>query len=245
MIVRASGSNSVASPLLGLAIVVNNRRLAWVIAVGGIAYLLFTANQSVRQRVRPLAVVAIPIVVLYVALGLVAPESRIFAPVQSLESVVTGDDRSSQTREHRELQPRLDDAVQFPASLGYGNPYIESVVGDDISVAFPQYRHLPHNSLLGMFMLVGPVGVALLLSPLVFGVACSHWLRRFRPISGDVQVQTTVIMAVWIGFLVGAWGDLGLALHRAPICAGRRRKRARSRATRAVLVASTGQKLQS
>ena len=131
-------------------------------------------------------------------------------PFSRSKSVVTGDDRSSQTHDIENYNLVSTMRFNFPASLGYGNPYIESVVGDDISVAFPQYRHLPHNSLLGMFMLVGPVGVALLLSPLVFGVACSHWLRRFRPISGDVQVQTTAIMAVWIGFLVGAWGDLGL-----------------------------------
>ncbi len=196
-------------PILALAVVVNNRRLAWVIAMASLAYVVFSSSSAAKRRLRSVSAVAGPLLAVYFALGLVAPPGPVFAPVQSVASVVVGNDRSSQTREIEDYNLLFTARAAFPFPTGFGKPYIEAVVADDISAAFPQYRYLPHNSLLGMLTLVGPIGLSLLMLPLVLGVRASARLRRATEDPG-LRTTTALIMTTWIGFLAHAWGDLGL-----------------------------------
>jgi hypothetical protein len=196
-------------PILAMAIVVNNRRLAWVIAMAALAYVVLSSSPLAKRRLRSIGAVATPLLIVYFGLGLIAPPHAIFAPVQSVQSVVVGNDRSSQTREIEDYNLMFSARNTFPLPAGYGKPYIEAVVADDISAAFPQYRYLPHNSLLGMWMLVGPLGLAFLMTPLVFGVRSSARLRVDTTDPG-LRTTTALIMTTWIGFLAHAWGDLGL-----------------------------------
>lgn len=196
------------APLMGIALVVNNRRLAWVVLMGALAYVLLSASPTVVQRLRSVSMVAIPVLALYTAAGLASPENRLFAPVQSIQSVVVGDDSSSQTRDIEDFNLTVSMRQIFPLPAGFGKEYTEYIVGDDISRSFPQYRYLPHNSMLGLLLMVGPVGLALLLAPFAMAVHVTHALRRS---ARDPKLRTLAAMTVaaWIGFLAHAWGDLG------------------------------------
>lgn len=197
------------APYLGIAIIVNNRRLAWVIAAAGLAYVVVSTSRVASKRLRKISGIAVPVLGAYTLAGLVAPPARMFAPVQALESVVTGEDSSSITRDIEDFNLIATARSTFPLPRGFGHEYIEFVAADDISAAFPQFRYLPHNSVLGMLLLVGPVVLMIMLAPLVLSAHASHRLRR-ASIRPDVRTTTAMVMASWIAFVAQAWGDLGL-----------------------------------
>ena len=48
--------------------------------------------------------------------------------------------------------------------------FLEVIPCFDISSALKEYRHLPHNSLLGLFAFIGPVGLL------------GFWALTFQPV---------------------------------------------------------------
>lgn len=199
--------------LLGFAMVVNNRRLAWVIVATAFAYVVYVSHGAVRRRLARVARYAIVPAILYVVAGLAGPELRVFAPVQALRSVVEGGDSSSVTRDVENFNLIFTLRSNLPIGTGLGHPYIEVIRGDDITrgatSTFVNYRYLPHNSLLGLLMWVGPVGVALLVLPLLMGVGsalASHRESR-DPV---IRVYAAVVLTAWVGYVMEAWGDQGL-----------------------------------
>lgn len=196
-------------PILMIAIVVNNRRLAWVVIMGALAYVVLSASRKAHHRLLQVSGFLVPIILVYTLAGLAAPPARVFAPVQSLQSVFTGEDSSSQTRGIEDFNLVYSAKQGFPLPAGFGKPYIEAVVADDISASFPQYRYLPHNSMLGMMNLAGPIGLSLLLAPLALCVHTCHRLRKATQ-DPDLRTHTALVMTTWIAFLAQAWGDLGL-----------------------------------
>lgn len=205
---RARQMMLVFAPFIMFALVVNNRRLAWVVLSASMLYFVVTTSPAVTRRLRSIAAVAVPVFVVYLAVGFVSPPRAVFAPVQSLKSVVVGDDSSSQTRDIEDFNLVFTMKSSFPLPTGFGKEYIELIQADDISTQFPQYRFLPHNSFLGMLMMAGPVGTALMLAPFAGVVYLAHELRRR---SGNPAWRTWLALSVatWIGFLGHAWGDLG------------------------------------
>ncbi len=184
-------------PILMLAIIVNNRRLAWVVIIGALAYVTLSASKHAHRRLLKVSGLGVPLLLFYVAAGLATPPSRVFAPVQSLQSVATGDDSSSQTRSIEDFNLVFSAKQGFPLPAGFGKPYTEYVVAYDISASFSQYRYLPHNSVLGMLNLVGPVGLAMLLAPLALCVHVRHRLRRATQ-DPDLRTQTALVVTAWI-----------------------------------------------
>ncbi len=205
---RARQMLLVFAPFIMYALVVNNRRLAWVVLSASLFYFVITTSPEVTRRLRSISTFAVPFFAVYALAGFVAPPSPAFAPVQSLKSVVVGDDSSSQTRDIEDFNLVFTMKSSFPLPTGFGKEYIELVQADDISTQFPQYRYLPHNSFLGMLMMAGPVGTALMLAPFAGAVYVAHNLRRR---ASDVAWRTwlALTVATWIGFLNHAWGDLG------------------------------------
>ena len=196
-------------PILLLAIIVNNRRLAWVVVLAALVYVTLSASNRAYRRLLKISGLAVPLLMFYVTVGLAAPPARIFAPVQALESVVIGEDSSTQTRGIEDFNLIFSTKQAFPFPAGYGKPYTEYVVAYDISATFAQYLYLPHNSVLGMLHLVGPVGFALLLAPLAICVHACHRLRRSTQ-DPDLRTQTALVVTTWIAYLLMGWGDLGL-----------------------------------
>lgn len=195
-------------PLLCFAVVVNNRRLAWVMVGAAVAYVVWTLVGVGRRRISDIAVYLAPLVGTYLAAGWVSPPSKYFAPVQSLKSVFSGDDRSSQTRNIEDFNLLFTARTTFPLPSGFGKPYVELVVADDISAFFEQYQYLPHNTILGLMFMLGPVGLALVIAPLALGVHAAH---RVRCVAREpkIRTQTAMTLTAWVSFLAFAWGDLG------------------------------------
>ena len=199
--------------ILGFALVVNNRRLGWVVVATAFAYVTVMSHGVARRRLtRLLSYVALPLV-LYVAVALVGPEKRIFAPVQALRSVVRGTDTSSVTRDVENFNLVFTLRAHLPIGTGFGHPYIEAIRGADISTgvgsSFVNYRYLPHNSLLGLLMWMGPVGLALVLLPLLVGVRAALAAHRTHA-DPAVRVQVAAVLTAWVGYVMSAWGDQGL-----------------------------------
>lgn len=191
------------------AIVVNNRRLGWVVLAASVFYVVVSSSSAARRRMRPVLAILTPIMIVYTLAGIAAPPARVFAPVQSLKSVVTGDDRSSQTRdiEDYNLAATMRDNLPFPKGLG--QPYTEYVVADDISRFFEQYIYLPHNSVLGMLMIFGPIGFALVLMPALLGIRGAHLVRKRSP-DALQRVLMAAVVSAWIGYVLQGWGDLAM-----------------------------------
>lgn len=198
----------VLGPLLCVAVVVNNRRLAWVMVAAALGYVVWTLIGVGRRRISDIAVYLAPIVGTYLAAGWVAPPSKYFAPVQALKSVFSGDDRSSQTREIEDFNLLFTARTTFPLPSGFGKPYVELVVADDISAFFEQYQYLPHNTVLGLMFMLGPVGLALVVAPLALGVRSAHRVRCVAR-NSTIRTQTAMVLTAWVSFLAFAWGDLG------------------------------------
>jgi hypothetical protein len=100
--------------------------------------------------------------------------------------------------------------------FGWGREYIEEVVAFDISSIFPQYRYLPHNSLLGVIAFTGMFGfwglwqlvvTTVLMHAKVYREARATWAK-------------TAAMSCLAGIAIieiQMWGDIGFN-HRM-VCA--------------------------
>jgi len=209
--------------LLGFAMVVNNRRLAWVIVATALAYVVWVSQGPVRRRLARVGrVLAVP-AALYVTAGLLGPQLRVFAPVQALRSVVQGGDSSSVTRDVENFNLVFTMRNNLPIGTGFGHQYVEVIRGDDItrtaSSTFVNYRFLPHNSLLGLVMWMGPVGVALVLLPLLMGVAAALASHR-ESTDPVIRVYAAVVLTAWAGYVLEGWGDQGIYGGSSVVLAG-------------------------
>jgi hypothetical protein len=203
-------------PIVG-AIIVNNRRLAWLaVAVAFVLMYILLPKGKVRSRVNRIALISSPFLIAYIAIGWGNP-TGVFKPVGSI-STMFGEhqDTSSLMRdiENYNLMKSLKSSPPF--GMGFGREYIEELRAIDISSIFPQYRYLPHNSMLGFIAFTGMFGFAGIWQMVV--VACYLHALSYR---GTTQtVPRIAAMCSLIAVLVielQMWGDLGF--NSAPVCA--------------------------
>jgi hypothetical protein len=196
-------------PVLGVGMHVNNRRLVYVAIAGALVTVISVIPRTPLKRAGALLVVlSIPLQIAYLAVGW-SSHSGIFKPVQMVRSVVAADaDRSSETRdiENYNLSQTLKRAPLL--GEGFGHEYLELVRADDISSIFPQYRYIPHNSLLGLWAFGGVVGFAAVWMPLVAGVyLAARAYRRARASLHRAAALTAV--SVFVIYAIQAYGDMG------------------------------------
>jgi hypothetical protein len=151
----------VAGAILLAAIHFNMRRLAWVsltMAFGMLFFLL--PNGAMRRRLLRLARFAVPILVLYVAVGWGRTE-KIFKPLESLATVSTEENQSTKARnmENLGLIATVRDAGSL-AGTGWGHKYIEVSNTYSIAEYFELWPYIPHNSVLGLLAYTGILGFA-------------------------------------------------------------------------------------
>jgi len=197
-----------AVPISG-AIIVNNRRLAWL-AVGVafvLMYLLLPKGRT-RTKVNRVLLVLSPFILTYIAVGWGNP-TGIFKPVGSI-STMFGEhqDTSSLMRdiENYNLMKTLKSSPLF--GLGWGREYIEELRAIDISSIFPQYRYLPHNSLLGAVAFTGMFGFAGIWQMVIVSV----YLHVLVYKGTKQMVPRIASMCCIIAVLVielQMWGDIG------------------------------------
>ncbi len=154
-----------AAPTFGIllvAIVVNNRRLAWIELLLGLAVLYrLLPSRGVRRRINLLALLFAPVVLLYAAVGW-GRQGPIFAPLRALSTTGSSEDSSSLARheENANLTHTLRVAGNPLFGTGWGQPYLKITSWyANFGAEWWQYRYLPHNSLLGIAVFSGLTGL--------------------------------------------------------------------------------------
>lgn len=205
-------------PVIAGGMIANNRRLVWVELVMALLLLYFVSPWRPWKRALARAVVcAVPVLLLYVAAGW-SSSSGVFAPVKMIRTVVDSKvDRSTWDRdvENWNLVLSIRDSPLL-LGRGFGHEYTEYVVGDDISRAFPMYKALPHNSILGWLLFSGLLGFTALWSLLVTGIflAARAYHRAADPVDRTTALSS---MAAILIVCVQAYGDLGIGSYQARI----------------------------
>jgi O-Antigen ligase len=201
---------AIVLPLLAAGMIANHRRVVWVELAAGLAAIGSLSRSSPPKRaIARAAVVAAPIVALYLAVGW-GHAGGVFAPVEVVRSVV--DSKADASTEWRDWE-NYDLFVTLKQGpllgTGYGHGYVEAVKLPDISQAYALYRFIPHNSILGLWAYGGIVGFTALWSVLVVGVFLAARSSRFAttPEARAAAAASTATIAV---YLVHCYGDMGL-----------------------------------
>ena len=201
---------AIVIPLLVAGMVSNNRRIVWVEVIASLltvwAILPWT---KAKRTIARYALFASPAAIAYLLVGW-SVQTGIFKPVQVLRSVVDSKaDASTSWRdwENYNLFYTVKTAPIF--GTGYGHGYIEIVHLPDISGSYSLYRHIPHNSILGLWAYGGYIGFTLLWLMLPVGafVAARAQLRAKNPREHVIALGA---IATVVAYLVHCYGDMGL-----------------------------------
>ncbi|MGC4121431.1 MAG: O-antigen ligase family protein [Myxococcales bacterium] len=193
-----------------LGIYLNGRRLAYVtLGAAGLAVFLLAPWTRLKRAAARAALASVPIGLLYLAVGW-NQTGGVFRPAQTAKSIlVSSADRSTQTRDIENYNLVMTLKTNPLLGTGFGHEYSEVSRADDISHLFPQYRLIPHNSLLGLWAFAGILGYWLAFLPVVVAVFLA--VRAYRlaadPLSRTLALSP-VLMA--ITYLLQAYGDMGL-----------------------------------
>jgi hypothetical protein len=149
------------SGLLFVAIIVNNRRLAYMEIIFGLVVVYRMLARRDRRVVNRWLLLAIPFLLVYTAVGWGRTES-VFAPLRALSTTGSVKDNSSLARqeENGNLTHTLDVSGNLLLGTGWGQPYekVTSVFAN-FGPDWWQYLYLPHDSLLGIAVFGGLVGI--------------------------------------------------------------------------------------
>jgi hypothetical protein len=224
-------------PVVGLGIVANNRRIAFVAIALGLAFSYLAAQGSFKRRVHQTVFALLPVVILYVGAGWNA-HGGWAKPVQSLRSVIEQKDASSATRDIENFNLLLTLKQSPIVGSGFGHKYIERVKAYDISGIFEAYRYVPHNSILWFWSAGGVVGFTLYwlfisvgiftaarvirvgqnihqrtLGMVAIGAVCSWGAQSFGDMGlmswmGSLIVASSLGMVASVAAQIGAWGSV-------------------------------------
>jgi O-antigen ligase len=200
----------VALPVLLWAMVANNRRLVWVellLALAAVA--IFSRWTPVKRRLAQLAVAAVPVLLLYVAVGWTMPQG-VFAPVATLRSVVdSGSNTSTAWRDWENYNIARTLARSPVLGTGFGHEYDEVVILPSISSEYSLYRYAPHNSILGLVAFAGILGFAGIWMLVPVGMLLAIRAHRWATEPRD-RVAALTAMGVLVSYAVHCYGDMGL-----------------------------------
>jgi hypothetical protein len=198
-------------PLLIWAMVSNNRRLVWVeLAAVIIVFFVFSPRSELKRKVMRVGARVLPLLLLYTAIGW-RSGNPIFVPIQALQAVTDPKiDASAEWRDHENFN-LVQTIVHHPfLGSGFGHEYAEWWPLPDISLAFPQYKYKPHNSVLGLLNSAGLLGFAGFWTILVGGVflAARSYHRARRP---DDRAAALSAIGIVLVYLIQGYGDLGFS----------------------------------
>ncbi|HEX6273619.1 MAG TPA: O-antigen ligase family protein [Polyangiaceae bacterium] len=206
---KAFGWAALTAVLVFTAIALNGRRIGWLgVAVGaGMVYLLMPAGK-VKRGLTKLALALSPLLVVYVVVGWGNP-SGIFKPVGSISTMFgSNQDTSSVMRDIENYNLMKTLKTNPLLGTGWGHEYVEEVMAYDIASIFPQYRYLPHNSLLGALAFTGIFGFAGLWQV----VPVASYLHGRTCWFGENPKARTAALASLIAMIIitiQMWGDVG------------------------------------
>jgi O-antigen ligase len=196
------------APPVGFALIINNRRLAFVSLLVSALTVALSLRRAVRLWLARMALASIPLFAVYVVVGWNST-SKVFAPLASLRSAADSSDTSNQTRDIENGNLIGTFNLRPLMGSGFGHEYVERVHAYDIQELFPQYRYIAHNSVLWLWSQAGLVGFTLLWMPLVVGIflALRTYQRSRSTTSRVVSMTSATVLICYAG---QAYGDMGL-----------------------------------
>jgi len=199
------------SSVLFYAIVLNNRRLAWIELVLAFVsmYILVSPGRLGRRLNRYLLPIA-PVVIAYLVIGWDSP-GAVFAPVRALSTAGSNEDASSLARQEevRNLLYTLSVAGNPVLGTGWGMPYQKvSSVYSNFGAEWWQYAYLPHNSLLGVAVFGGLVGLCgiWLVVPMAAFLGTRGYRGATRPID---RAAAMAALSILPAYAAQCYGDIG------------------------------------
>jgi hypothetical protein len=193
------------------AMVLNDRRIAWVELAGAmvVAYVLVGPGRW-RRRINRWLIAAVPLVLVYVAVGRGRQEA-VFAPIQALSTTGSYTDPSSLARQEevRNLLYTMSVAGNPLLGTGWGWPYRK------MTSVYANYRaewvlalYTPHNSLLGLAVFAGLVGIVgiWLVVPVAAFLAARGYHRAAHPIDRAAGMTAACILPAYSAH---CFGDIG------------------------------------
>ena len=144
------------------AIVVNNRRLAWVELILSFVVIYLLLPAAVRRRANRTLAFAAPVLVVYLAVGWGRP-GAVWAPARALSTTGSDDDASSLARQE-EIRNLLYTLVRTRNPLlgtgwGVAHEKVSAVYSNYEDEHWVQYAFMPHNSLLALIVFAGFAGL--------------------------------------------------------------------------------------
>jgi len=192
------------------AMVLNDRRIAWVeLLMAMIAIYFLIGNGLLRRRIHRWSVVVVPTIILFVVVGW-GSKSSLFAPIQALTSVGSNQDSSSLARQEevRNLLYTLEKEGNPLLGTGWGLPYQKR------ESFYSNYKwdlayYTPHNSLLGLAVFAGLVGIVGIwgVVPVAAYFAASCYRQSTDP---TLRTAAMVSAGALVAYSVHCFGDIGL-----------------------------------
>lgn len=208
------------SAVILFAIVLNNRRLAFVsLSIAPAVIYLALKPSKRKRRVTTALLVSIPLVIGYVLIGSeISSPSPLLKPAKLVMSVLDQKDSSSLSRdiENENLIYTMRQSPLLPTGFGFNYQNSPNNPPVDLSDVFVNYRLIAHNGVLWMWSWGGVIGFTLLW--MIFPVAGTLALRSYRgaytPLERSAALSALGAIAICV---VQVWGDQGLNGYMTPI----------------------------
>ena len=200
----------VVSAGLLYAIVLNDRRLAWIELLLVLAIMFLLPRGRVRRKMRRFLLLASPVLLIYVVVGW-GREEAVFEPVHALASTSGNGDNSTLARQEevRNLLYTMWTAGNPLLGTGWGVPYqkVTSVYAN-FGAEWWQYAYLPHNSLLATAVFGGLVGITgiWLVVPVAAFLAARGYRGQTRP---TVRAGAMAALGILPAYAAQCYGDIG------------------------------------
>jgi hypothetical protein len=196
--------------LLLYAIVLNDRRLAWVELVLVIALACALPRGKARRRMLELSLVASPLLLLYTLVGWGRPEP-IFEPLRAFAAVSGNEDLSALARQEevRNLLFTLSANGNPLLGTGWGVPYQKlTSLYANFGAEWWQYLYLPHNSLLGVAVFGGLLGICgiWLVVPVTAFLAAQGYHGALHPAA---RAGAMAALSILPAYGAQCYGDVG------------------------------------
>ncbi len=193
---------------LGLAVVLNNRRLAWVGLVGCCLAFYPLIGGRLKRRLKLALLCAAPLIAVYLFLARTHSEG-IFSPGAELMGIANTADASTLWRVMENQNMVLTFREHRLFGSGFGHEWFEFVPLPPVSSAYKEYRLIAHNSLLWLMGVAGTIGFMFVWMPIVVGVYLAarsyHHARHSRD-----RTAAVAVLAIAVCYVNHAWADVGL-----------------------------------
>ncbi|WP_306449846.1 exopolysaccharide repeat unit polymerase, partial [Corallococcus interemptor] len=189
----------------------NDRRLAYVSLVGGLAAAyLFNPWTPLKKLVTRGLIACSPLLVVYFLVGW-GSSSSVFKPVATFRSIIEGQHAEGEL-DYRDIE-NLNLIATWNTNpvfgTGYGHEFLEPYPLPNIAFVFPTYRFHPHNSLLGLLAFGGWFGFTGVWMYLVVTVYLSARAYH-RAYAAEHRTACLVIVGVVASYLNQVFGDMGI-----------------------------------